>query len=330
MSRRKDIDQLRGVAILLMVMVHSAATWAPSDASTTNLFALIIGGLGGLAAPLFVTVGGWVTVQSKWMLRKALIRFTFLYVAQILVNLSAPQRFDTFSPGVLTLFALLYLTAPLWVRISQNIQATILVGVGILTLNHILLSGHEALDWNDRTFVGGVLEHIRHLFLTGTYPFLPWILFSLFGASLNNFNPSRRILLILGSGGFSISAYFLYESMQEKISFAQPSGEAMLTFFPANTAFLVAALTGVLLIWAMLENKDSRIGLHYLGRLSLTLYVVHFIPLSIFANANLGLSSASVLVLGYTLLWWPISLVHQKLFPTRSLESMLRSMTQQR
>ena len=330
MSRRKDIDQLRGVAILLMVMVHSAATWAPSDASTTSILALIIGGLGGLAAPLFVTVGGWVTVQSKWTLRKALIRFTFLYVAQILVNLSAPQRFDTFSPGVLTLFALLYLTAPLWVRISQNIQATILVGVGILTLNHILLSGHEALDWDDRTFVGGLLEHIRHLFLTGTYPLLPWILFSLFGASLNNFKPSRRILLILGCGGFSISAYFLYESMQEKIPFAQPSGEAVLTFFPANTAFLIAALTGVLLIWAMLENMDSRIGIHHLGRLSLTLYVIHFIPLSLFDNLNLGLSSASVLVLGYTLLWWPLTLVHQKLFPTYSLERMLRIMTEQR
>ena len=330
MSRRKDIDQLRGVAILLMVMVHSAATWAPSDASTTSILALIIGGLGGLAAPLFVTVGGWVTVQSKWTLRKALIRFIFLYAAQILVNISAPQLFDPFSPGVLTLFALLYLIAPLWVRVSENIQMTLFVGVGIIAINHSLISAHEAMNWDDRTYVGGVLEHVKHLLLTGTYPLLPWILFSLFGASLNNFNPPRRTLLILGSGGFSISAYFLYESMQEKIPFAQPSGEAMLTFFPANTAFLIAALTGVLLIWAMLENKDSKIGLHHLGRLSLTLYVVHFIPLSIFANANLGLSSASVLVLGYTLLWWPISLVHQKLFPTRSLESMLRSMTQQR
>ena len=330
MSRRKDIDQLRGVAILLMVMVHSAATWAPSDASTTNLLALIIAGLGGLAAPLFVTVGGWVTVQSKWTLRKALIRFVFLYAAQILVNISAPQRFDTFSPGVLTLFALLYLMAPLWVRISKNIRATILVGVGIITLNQILLSGHETLDWDDRTFVGGLLEHFKHLLLTGTYPLLPWILFSLFGASLNNFNPSRRTLLVLGSGGFSISSYFLYRSIQEKIPFAQPSGEAMLTFFPANTAFLIAALTGVLLIWAILENKNSKIGIHHLGRLSLTLYVVHFIPLSIFTNLNLGLSSASVLVLGYTLLWWPLSLVHQKFFPTRSLENMLRSITQRR
>ena len=144
MSRRQDIDQLRGVAILLMVMVHSAATWAPSDASTTNVLALVIAGLGGLAAPLFVTVGGWVTVQSNWTLRKALIRFTFLYAAQIAVNISASQRFDLYSPGVLTLFALLYLTAPLWVRISQNLQLAVVVGISLLALNHSLLSFHEA------------------------------------------------------------------------------------------------------------------------------------------------------------------------------------------
>ena len=118
--------------------------------------------------------------------------------------------------------------------------------------------------------------------------------------------------------------------MQEGIPFAQPSGEAILTFFPANTAFLIAALTGVILIWTILEKKDSKIGLHHLGRLSLTLYVVHFIPLSIFANVNVGLSSASVMVLVYTLLWWPLSLFHQKRFPKQSLESILQNITQQR
>ena len=54
MSRRQDIDQIRGLAILLMIMVHAAATWAPADASTTSLLALIVASLGGLAAPLFV------------------------------------------------------------------------------------------------------------------------------------------------------------------------------------------------------------------------------------------------------------------------------------
>ena len=48
MERRQDIDQLRGLAILLMIMVHAAATWTPEGASPTSLFALIIAGLGGL------------------------------------------------------------------------------------------------------------------------------------------------------------------------------------------------------------------------------------------------------------------------------------------
>ena len=330
MSRRQDIDQLRGVAILLMVMVHSAATWAPSDASTTNVLALVIAGLGGLAAPLFVTVGGWVTVQSNWTLRKALIRFIFLYAAQIAVNISASQRFDLYSPGVLTLFALLYLTAPLWVRISENLQLTIVFAISLLALNHSLLSYHEALTWDERTYVGGILEHIKHLLLTGTYPFLPWVLFSIIGASLNNHKPSQRTLLALGTGGVLVSAYFLYRSVQDEIPFAQPVGEAMLTFFPANSAFLIAAFSGVLLIWTMLENRQSTIGLHHLGRLSLTLYVLHFIPLSVFTNMDLNLYSASIITLGYTLLWWPLSVIHQARIPKYSLENAMRNMTHQR
>jgi surface polysaccharide O-acyltransferase-like enzyme len=330
MSRRKDIDQLRGIAILLMVMVHSAATWAPTDASTTSILALVIAGLGGLAAPLFVTVGGWVTVQSSWTLRKALIRFVFLYAAQIAVNISAPQLFDPFSPGVLTLFALLYLTAPFWVRISENLQATLFFGLIVLTLNYVLLANHDTLDWDDRTYVGGIIEHVEHLLLTGTYPFLPWILFSLFGASLNNTKPSRRTLFGLGLGGVAVSAYFLYKSVQENIPFAQPSGEAMLTFFPANTSFLIAAITGVLLIWAMLENRSSVIGLDHLGRLSLSLYVLHFIPLSVFSDSDLNLYSASAVTIFYTLLWWPLSVVHQARIPQYSLENAMRNMTHQR
>ena len=97
MERRQDIDQLRGLAILLMVMVHAAATWAPNNASTTSFLALVVAGLGGLAAPLFVTVGGWVTVQSSWSIRKAMIRFVYLMLAQLLLNICAPHLFDPFT-----------------------------------------------------------------------------------------------------------------------------------------------------------------------------------------------------------------------------------------
>ena len=51
MERRQDIDQIRGLAILLMIMVHAAATWTPQGASKTSVFAITIAGLGGLAAP---------------------------------------------------------------------------------------------------------------------------------------------------------------------------------------------------------------------------------------------------------------------------------------
>ena len=54
------IDSLRGLAVLLMVMVHAAATWNPYQGVQTTWFAYLIAGLGGLAAPLFVTIFGWV------------------------------------------------------------------------------------------------------------------------------------------------------------------------------------------------------------------------------------------------------------------------------
>ena len=136
--------------------------------------------------------------------------------------------------------------------------------------------------------------------------------------------------MALGTGGVLVSAYFLYRSVQDEIPFAQPVGEAMLTFFPANSAFLIAAFSGVLLIWTMLENRQSTIGLHHLGRLSLTLYVLHFIPLSVFTNMDLNLYSASIITLGYTLLWWPLSVIHQARIPKYSLENAMRNMTHQR
>ena len=54
--RYGQIDSLRGLAVLLMVMVHAAATWNPYREPQTSVLAYTIAGLGGLAAPLFVTI----------------------------------------------------------------------------------------------------------------------------------------------------------------------------------------------------------------------------------------------------------------------------------
>ena len=327
MSRRRDIDQIRGLAILLMIMVHAAATWAPADASTTSVLALIVASLGGLAAPLFVTVGGWVTVQSTWTIRKALIRFVFLMVAQFVVNITASHLFDPFTPGVLSLFAILYLIAPVWIRIARNNIAfgATLVLIGII--NTVFSPGDNSLSWNDRIEVITTTQFLSHLLVTGTYPLFPWMLFSIVGAGINVQAPTIRRLGLVIASGILLCALFLYESMQTGIPFAQPRGEAMLTFFPANTPFLIGACTGVLIIWLLFENRQPFFGLHQLGQLSLTLYLVHFIPIYLGSDVVLAWSSAVPVVIVFTLVWWPLSVSWRTRFPTYSLEYALRQIS---
>lgn len=327
MSRRQDIDQIRGLAILLMIMVHAAATWAPADASTTSLLAIIIASLGGLAAPLFVTVGGWVTVQSTWTLRKALIRFVFLMIAQFLVNITAPHLFDPFTPGVLSLFAVLYLLAPLWIRISRNSIAfgTTLMVIGIM--NTVFSPGDVSLSWNDRIEVSGISQLLSHLLVTGTYPLFPWMFFSILGAGINIHAPRIQKLGLAIVVGLLVCVLFLYESLHSGIPFAQPRGDAILTFFPANTPFLIGACTGVLIIWLLLENRQPLRGLHHLGQLSLTLYLVHFVPIYLGSSVNLEWSLAVPVVVVYTLVWWPLSVFWRTRFSTYSLEYALRQLS---
>ena len=327
MSRRQDIDQIRGLAILLMIMAHAAATWAPADASTTSLLALVVASLGGLAAPLFVTVGGWVTVQSSWTLRKALIRFVFLMMAQFLVNVTASHLFDPFTPGVLSLFAILYLLAPIWIRISRNSIAfgATLVLIGII--NTAFSPGDSSLSWNDRIEAVTIIQFLSHILVTGTYPLFPWMFFSILGAGINIHAPTIRRLGVIIVSGLTLCTLFLYESMQKDIPFAQPRGEAILTFFPANTPFLIGACTGVLIIWLLLENRLPLRGLHQLGQLSLTLYLVHFIPIYLGSGVVLAWSSAVPVVIVFTLVWWPLSVFWRTRFPTYSLEHALRQMS---
>ena len=308
-------------------MVHAAATWAPADASTTSLLALIVASLGGLAAPLFVTVGGWVTVQSTWTLRKAMIRFVFLMIAQFLVNITASHLFDPFTPGVLSLFAILYLLAPIWIRISRNSIAfgATLVLIGII--NTAFSPGDSSLSWNDRIEAVTIIQFFSHLLVTGTYPLFPWMFFSILGAGINIHAPTIRRLGVVIGLGLLLCILFLYESMQKDIPFAQPRGEAILTFFPANTPFLVGACTGVLIIWLLLENRLPLRGLHQLGQLSLTLYLVHFIPIYLGSDVVLAWSSAVPVVIVFTLVWWPLSVFWRTRFPTYSLEYALRQMS---
>ena len=90
---------------------------------------------------------------------------------------------------------------------------------------------------------------------------------------------------------------------------AHPTEDALLTFFPANAPFLLAASTGVLLLWTTGAWLARAPGLPALGRLSLTVYVAHTPVLWLLhwtVEAPSAILSAG-LVIALTFVWWPIA-----------------------
>jgi hypothetical protein len=76
-----------------------------------------------------------------------------------------------------------------------------------------------------------------------------------------------------------------------------------------------------------LEHRHPYGKLNKLGQLSLTLYVIHFIPIYLGSNFTPEWMYAVPLVLLYTVLWWPIGVFHQERCPRYSLEYLLQRFT---
>ena len=337
-QRITHVDSIRAVAVLLMVMVHAAATWGPSSNSQSSALVYIVSGLGGLAAPLFVTIFGWGCFHSTATSNQRYIRVAFLFAAQIVVNVSAPHLFDPLTPGVLTLFAILTLTQPLWVkpfRINPNKSSLILwVWIfTILTTVFFLSDLQGSSQWSDRVEVSSIIILFKHLILTGTYPLFPWIIFAVFGSWIACKQEGERTFPISKMSVSPIIAGLLFciltliYSEQNGLEWAAPSGDSMLTFFPSNAPFLIAALTGVSLLWIILQATNL-VMLNPLGKISLSVYLIHFIPIGLFYNIDntndWSLSISMVVVLAYTLLWIPISHLWQKYAPKSNFEHLLR------
>ena len=334
-KRLVHIDGLRGLAVLLMVMVHAAATWNPSTASSTSMLAMIVSGLGGLAAPLFVALLGWGLYQRKLTFRQRLVRSGFLVVCQAAVNLVAPHLFDPFTPGVLSLMALVILSEPIWSFPLRQAWRTplerfLLIAVAVLAFTLFASSWQGPSSWSSRIHVASVGIFVSHLLLTGTYPLIPWVLFAAFGMTVASTTNEERhhLFLLLGGAGLTASVLGLAYALHQDRTWALPTGDALLTFFPANTMFLVAALTGVILLWTLAETRWSMKQLQMVGQCSLSVYVTHFIPFvhlhTLDQQYNWSLETATLVVMVYTLVWAVLGTLWRKRASHLTLEFMMR------
>ena len=333
-QRIVSVDALRGLAVLLMVLVHAAATWEPQLSGAWLMFGVVVSGAGGLAAPLFVALLGWGLFQRKLSMPQRTWRAGFLCFCQGIVNRSAPHLFDVWTPGVLSLLGLLVLTEGVWVqpfrRSEAPARAFALTALAMVGATHAMHAWQGPSIWNERVVVDGPVEWFQHLVATGLYPLFPWITFAAFGASVAACNERQRrgLLTRTATVAFSASLVVLVQSVRNDVPWALPTGNASLTFFPANAAFLIAALAGTALFWLLTERIIALHGLADLGQASLPVYVVHFVP---FAWAHrfdelhawAPLTSCAVVV-GYTLCWVVLGTWWRRTAPEGTLESLMR------
>ena len=292
-ARNRSVDSLRGLAVLLMVMVHAAATWNPFYSAQSSILAYSVAGLGGLAAPLFVTIFGWGLAKSRASQRSNLIKAIILLLLQVIVNLSSPHLYDVFTPGILSLFALLILLKPLILKIISTMQTLFgFVGITVVAIlfNDLVYNIQGSNSWDSRVFTDSIVTALNHLLLTGTYPLFPWMIYAVVGAFLGSSiteggktlprNNTTLLLIIIGV------CYCLFTLISANVTgsiWAHPTEGDYLNFFPANIGFLIGSMTGVLIFWLLIQEGKILV-FESSGRLSLTIYTFHFIPLTLLSN----------------------------------------------
>ena len=183
--------------------------------------------------------------------------------------------------------------------------------------------------WGELVFVDTPVDVVSHLLLTGLYPLIPWCGLAWLGVMLRTHGDSmRRAGVAWSLCGVVICTFMLFRAVQSGVPWAaatSPDGQALLTFFPANAAFLLAASTGVLILWATGAWLARAPGLPALGRLSLTVYVAHTPLLWALDRAveSPSATASAILVVSLTLVWWPVAACWPEPWRTWTLEAVL-------
>ena len=337
--RFREIDSLRGLAVLLMVMVHAAATWNPYQSTQTSILAYFTAGLGGLAAPLFVIIFGWGIIRSKSSTRDNLIKASLLILLQLVVNLCSPHLYDPFTPGILSLFALLILAKPLILLASSKKSSMVFFGVFIVSIyliDNFIINIQGDNDWNVRITADSLSAVLSRMLVDGTYPLFPWICYAVVGAFLGRSVkeggktlPRNSTTLLLTLIGMCYCLITMIMSNVNGTVWAHPTKGDYLTFFPANIGFIIASMTGVFIFWLLFQEFNILV-FESSGKLSLTIYVMHFIPLTILSNLenerDWTIMEASQAVVLFTTAWLIFAFVWNKL-QWLTIESLIRKLT---
>ena len=234
--RSIHIDALRGLAVLLMVLVHAAATWEPPLSGNAMLLGIVVSAGGGLGA-LIRRIARLGLFQRQLSGKQRVWRAGWLFACQLAVNLSAPHLFEPWTPGVLSLMGLLILTETWWGQLWRRSSHPAHVQRWCFgaSVPHPFRTSQGPSNWDARVSSESAAQWFGHLIITGLYPFIPWAVFAAFGMTIASLQGEdhRTVLYRRVSGQASWCIVVLVDAIRTRRR-ALPTGDASLTFFPAN------------------------------------------------------------------------------------------------
>jgi len=291
------LDALRGIAVFLMIEQHMGVwLWhgpARGESSLDYPFLVGFNAMGGMAAPLFVSLAGVGSAlfaaanrprTDIIMVRRGLVLMLF----GLALNLLTPSWFSWGSWFVLHMMGFAMALAPLWRRLPTSALLVGCVAVLVATVavqlwlpTPIPLSNPRM---RDLTMAGGPL---RLALAEGQFPILPWLCFYLAGFCAGRWIKAGQIgrvaLLGLAFGAVGGIGRLLVYGKILTHPWLRRGLELHLGFYPASVAIVGMLLGGALVLIAFVSWIETRRSLGAnnplvtLGRISLTLLMVHVV-----------------------------------------------------
>lgn len=332
--RLTAIDALRGLAVILMLMQH-IIYWLCSHLHSSNCIR-VLGGLGGLAAPLFIVLAGagvTLAVRRHENIDKLLIgRGAMIMGFGYLLNLLTPNWFSPHSWYVLHMIGFAMILAPLFRQVPDWVLYALLTAAiaGTVLIQNSLDTPFYLQNWHmaSTSLPGGVF---RLILAEGFFPVFPWIAFFFEGLLCGRLLVRRKsgllwrpVVVFLTISGLLSAVYlagvdFALHAPWVRVFKPLPN------FYPAlvPVTFVLLGLALLLMLIFLLLEKHITSGLihgslnflTYPGRCSLSILIIH-IPLIREPVVRLGywrslsipetLAATLVLILFFSAaaLWW--------------------------
>lgn len=302
-SRRRYLDWIRGIAVLVMIEAHVVDSWtaAPDRFSTRFAWAMVVGGFG---APLFLLLAGLavslsaggkvkrlggVQAASHAVMRRGLEIFLLAFAFRLqswILGLSSPRlllRVDILN----VMGPAIVMSAALW-RMRQTLRGRVTVFL-IATLATTFLTPLVRAATVLGRLPDPIEAYLRPAGSLANFSLFPWAGFVFAGALLGVLLDAARpdaagrswsstegrlnLAFLVGGGVLAVGAYcasFL-PTLYTRSDFWTSSP----AFFLLRLGILIA-LIGLAYAWeSRTAGRDSWSPLRQLGRTSLFIYWIH-------------------------------------------------------